>query len=98
MLHISSAPAGQLVVRPSGTLCHFLLDPFRGALDAALGAGETSLTVDLSDVTLLSAAAVATLDEYSTSCAAAGGRLRVTGAQGLVAQVLELLAPELASP
>lgn len=90
MVEVHAGPAGSLIVQPVGDLCHLGVQALVETLHAAVRVGETTVCVDLSEVTLLSAAAVNTLVAAAVECRAAGGALSLTGATGLSARVLAL--------
>ena len=94
MVQVCSRSGGGLVLRPSGRLCHFALEPLATTFEAALGVGELMIEIDLSEASLVSAAAVGFFLQAADRCRKAGIGFELRGAEGLTLDTLRLLGAE----
>jgi anti-anti-sigma factor len=90
---------GVLIVEPTvlplrGELCIAELADMRSLIEATIAgagtAGAVALTIDLAEVTLLTAAALRVLATTQARLAAQGGALRLRNPQALPRRVLEI--------
>jgi anti-anti-sigma regulatory factor len=81
-------------VRPDGVLCLLTTPMFRAALDGALALRARTVEVDLAETTMLASLSLGVLEETALLLAAQGRRLVVTGAEGLVREVIGLLGAD----
>jgi anti-anti-sigma regulatory factor len=89
------ADADRVRLRADGVLCLLTTPMLRGALDGVLAVEEaTTVEVDLTETTLLASMALQVLEETAVLLAAEDRRLVLTGAHGLVRQVIGLLGAD----
>jgi anti-anti-sigma regulatory factor len=82
----------------AGELCVLGAATLREAFDWAIGLGAQTVTVDLSDLELCTAAGVALLQATRERLGARGRTLRIRGAAGIVAKVLDICRVEHDAP
>lgn len=85
----SEEPGGAEIL-VAGELCYLSSHLLTEALEVLIGRGRLAVTVDLSAVELCTAAGVAALQSARSRLAAEAGSLRVRGATGIVAKVLDI--------
>jgi anti-sigma B factor antagonist len=82
--------AGTMIVTVAGEVDLATTGQLEGELNAAVEAAGTTVIVDLSAVTFLDSAGINTLLRSRRLAEEHGRQLRVTGAEGIVRQVLEM--------
>jgi anti-sigma B factor antagonist len=96
MLDVRRVPDadGRVVVVASGQVDLATAPRLAKALAAALGGGAKDIVVDLAAVDFLDSSGVRTLVEAARDARREGATLRLRGAQGWVARVLEITGVE----
>lgn len=85
----TSAPAHATLVL-TGDLCYLSSSTLALAFDTLVDNGVRAITVDLSHLELCTAAGVVVLQQVRRRLASTGGSLRLEGATGTVAKVLDI--------
>ena len=90
-LVVTAEPAGDLVrLRLAGELDMSTAPELLARIVALAGSGTPRLVVDLAALTFCDSAGLTTFVRGDRRCAEAGGWLRLTGAYGHVARVIEI--------
>jgi anti-sigma B factor antagonist len=77
---VAQTPTGP-VVTPHGDIDMATTDELERAAADQMSAGESSLTIDLSDVDFCDSAGINSLVKIKKRCSAAGGQFGITGAR-----------------
>jgi anti-anti-sigma regulatory factor len=91
VVEVTGCGDGGLLLRPTGELCVLGLEPLEKAFEAALDVGGSEIRIDLSDVRMVSAAAVWFFLRASAACADCRVRFVLQNVDGMNLKVLELL-------
>ena len=90
LLVITATPAGDgLVLRLAGEVCVASAPSLRASIERAVDAGERHLVMDLTHVTLLTAAGITELLRGARTIERVGGRLVLAGPSALARRTLE---------
>jgi anti-sigma B factor antagonist len=90
LIEVLQDRSGALVLAPSGDICPLTAPALECCIDGAVDAGARHLVIDLTDVTLLTAAGVSALVAGANRLSALDGQLTIRNATGLTARVLTI--------
>jgi anti-sigma B factor antagonist len=90
---VYESASGRLVIKINGDLDFDSADAFVDTVKGVLaGAGGASVDVDLSGLDFLDSSGIRALLQAHRACVSQGGSLSVSGARGLIAEVLHITA------